>query len=100
MFEKARFETSRLFLALVFAMALFNPQSASAQWALEGRAGAATPAGDLTDQLGPQQTGFGAAGTLMYGFNEMVTAYGGAGGQWFTCEGCDTDVLNGASTEA
>jgi hypothetical protein len=81
-------------VALVFALMITSPRSASAQWSLEARTGAANPVGDLADAPGPQDVGLGAAGTLMYTFDPNVTAYGEASGQWFTCDGCDTDVVN------
>jgi hypothetical protein len=94
MFKQPRLEIGGCLTALVFVLMMIVPQSASAQWSLEARTGAANPVGDLADAPGPQEVGLGAAGTLMYTFHPNVTAYGEAAGQWFTCDGCDTDVLN------
>jgi hypothetical protein len=94
MFEQARLEIGGCLTALVFALMIASPQGASAQWSLEGRAGAANPVGELAESPTPQTVGMGAAGTLMYTFHPNVTAYGEAAGQWFTCDGCDADVLN------
>jgi hypothetical protein len=72
---------------------LASPRGSAAQWSLEGRLGAAIPVGDLTDDPGLNQTaGLGAAGALMYTFRPNLTAYGELSGQWFTCDGCDTDA--------
>jgi hypothetical protein len=98
MLMDTRLMTGGRLLALTLALGIASmaaPQSASAQWSLEGRVGSALPVGDLTDDPGLDQTaGLAAAAGAMYTFRPTWTIYGEVSGQWFNCDGCDTDVMS------
>lgn len=84
--------TVALTLALATLM-LIGPAAASAQWSLEGRAGAAIPMGELTDDPGPSQTaGIALAGGALYTFRDNLSMYFEGSWQQFNCDGCDTDI--------
>lgn len=91
-----RTKTGSRLLPLAFAvgtLTLASPPALSAQWSLEGRAGAAIPVGELTDDPGPNQTaGIALAGGAMYTFRNSLSAYVEGSWQQFNCDGCDTDV--------